>query len=184
MYQEDLDVVAATRRAIESLHRVGGVMYAYLFSPLHDDGMLELLRQCSVVARGERLGNRDLEAVTPAVFGRYLMIYSTDVDDRRRRFALRHGLGHVVAGHVSEPAFLSLDRNDPMSHEERVCDLFALADLAPAHMIEDLRKGRTSWTAINESLKRTIAHHTLNWPQRRVQDRAKLRIMLYREHGL
>jgi hypothetical protein len=179
----DQEIVEITRRAIESLH-AQWIGYASLFSPLHDDGMKDVLRQLGIVTRGEQLGERDLEAVTPPIFGRHLLLYSTDVDDRRRRFALRHGLGHIVAGHVTHPVYLSLDRNDFMAHEERVADLFALADLVPAAMIEDLRSARTGWQAIDHAIRRSIVFHTLNWPTERVADRAELRITLYREAGL
>lgn len=180
---DSVAVVGATRRAIEQLHGQG-IGYASIFSPLHDDGMKDVLRRMTITARGEQLGGRDLEAVAPPVFGRYILVYSTDVDDRRRRFAIRHGLGHVVAGHVSHPVYLSLDRNNWMSHEERVCDLFALADLMPAAVIEELRVARTSWAAILQAIVRSVHHHTLDWPIERVADRAELRLQLYRQCGL
>lgn len=177
----DLDVVAAVKRAIEHLDGLG-ILYANVFSPLHEGGIAEALRRLTITARGESLGSRELEAVMPPVYGRYILVYSTDVDDRRRGFAIRHGIGHVVGGHVTEPNYLSND--DYMSHEERVADLFALADLAPFWMLDDLRGGRTSWGAIKQALCRAIRVHTLDWPEERVFDRATLRLTLYREYGL
>jgi hypothetical protein len=178
----DLDVVTATARAIDRLNDLG-VLYANLFSPLHEGGVADAMRRLTITARGESLGQRELEAVMPPVFGRYILVYSTDVDERRRAFAIRHGIGHVVGGHVTEPNYLS-NRDDYMSHEERVADCFALADLVPFWMLDDLRVGRTSWGAIKQALCRSIRVHTLDWPEDRVFDRATLRLTLYREEGL
>ena len=85
---------------------------------------------------------------------------------------------------MTHPVYLSLDRNDFMAHEERVCDLFALADLVPAAMIEDLRKAGGGWPGIKQWIRAEISHHTLNWSDERVIDRMHLRIDLYRGTGL
>lgn len=179
----ELAVVEATAAAILALQDRMGIAYAHLFSPLHDDGLRDAMRRLTIYSRGEPLGIRDLEAVSPPVFGRYALLFSTDVDSRRQAFALRHGMGHVVCGHVTEPTYMS-ERNDYMQHQERVADLFALADLFPAHMIETLRSSRTPWRAIRHALIRSIRHHTINWPEARVDDRADLRLVLYRAHGI
>jgi hypothetical protein len=180
---EDVDVVVATAAAIATLQQRMGIAYADLFSPLHEGGIRDALRRLTIYSRGEPLGIRDLEAVSPPVFGRYALIFSTDVDSRRQAFAIRHGMGHVVCGHVTEPTYMS-ERNNHMLHQERVADLFALADLFPAHMIESLRDSRSSWRAIRHALTRSIRHHTINWPEHRVDDRSELRLALYRTHGI
>jgi hypothetical protein len=183
LLNEDVDVLTATTEAIRTLQDRMGIFYAGLFSPLHDDGIRDAMRRLTIYSRGEPLGVQDLEAVSPPVFGRYALIFSTDVDSRRQAFALRHGMGHVVCGHVTEPTYMS-ERDDHMQHRERVADLFALADLFPAHMIESLRTSRTPWRAVRHAAVRSIRHHTINWPESRVEDRAGLRLALYRGQGL
>lgn len=93
-----------------------------------------------------------------------------------KRFAVRHGLGHVLAGHVEEATFVR-DR-DPYSHEERVADLFALADLIPQRKLEELRAAgyrpwELEWWTVCE-LKRFVP----NWPFRRIIDRMNLLLPL------
>ena len=176
-------VLTATKNAIAHMHALG-IAYADLFSPLHDDGMADALRRLTIRTRGGPFGRRDLEAVSPPIFGRYAMLYSTDVDDNRRRFALRHGLGHVVAGHVTEISYLTTARDDHRSHEERVADLFALADLAPFWRLDELRKQRIGWRAIQHDVERVLHRHTIDWCEERVHDRATLRVALYRQYGL
>lgn len=178
----DAVVVNAVRRAIEQMHRMG-IPYADVFSPLSDATMTQSCRRLTIAVRGEPLGVRDVEAVSPPIFGRYMMIVSTDLTPERARFALRHGVGHVVGGHVTEPRYLS-DRNEIMHFEERVADLFALADLVPFYVIDDRRRQRQGWRVIRHELCKEIRHFTVEWPEGRVADRADLRIHLYRECGL
>lgn len=182
---EDVAVITDVMQVIDTLGE-RGLLYGDLFSPLHDDGVLELARRMTVQVTYAAIGERDLEAVVPPVYGRYLMVISTDVDERRRAFALRHGLGHVAAGHVTDIAFLrSLEeRNEWMAHEERVADLFALVDLVPWWQIGELRKGRTSWGALRQMCCRIIRQHTIDWPEARVMDRAELRLALYRADSM
>lgn len=177
----DHQVVTDVAHAIEGL-QARGICYGDIFSPMHLDGLRDVARRMTVTVKYASIGVRDLEAVASPVFGRYLMIVSSDVDDARRGFALRHGLGHVAAGHVTSISFLrSLDeRNDYMAREERVADLFALADLVPWCLLDDLRHARTSWGALRQMLCRVIRTHTIDWPSERVLDRADLRLALYR----
>ena len=182
MLADDIAVVGAVAASIDRLHRMG-IGYAHLFSPLHDEGLAQALRRLTITARGAAIGTQDLEVVTPPIFGRYHLVYSTDVPVTCRRFAKRHGMGHVIGGHVTEVSYLS-SRNDHMTYEERVADLFALADLFPAWQIEELRRARVGWRAIAHHVCRAIRRFTLEWPEQRVGDRADLRIALYRLKGL
>ena len=177
----DVAVLEATRRAIAQLGAMG-IGYADVFSPLTEDALRDALRRLTVRVRDEPLGRQELEAVSPPVFGRYAMLVSTDLDDARRGFAMRHGMGHVVAGHVTTVNFLGA-RSDATSPEERVADLFALADVVPFWTLGDLRRARASWRAIADRVAATIRGHTVDWPAERVRDRAGLRVALYREYG-
>jgi len=178
---ETAAVVAEVLRVFESLSK-RNILYGDIFSPLHDDGLREVARRLTIRVDCASLGEQDVEVVMPPVFGRYVMVISTDVNDRRRSFALRHGIGHVAADHVTDVAFLRNhdERNAYMAHEERVADLFALADVVPWYMLGEHRKARTGWGAIRQVLCRVIREHTVDWPEERVLDRAELRLALYR----
>jgi hypothetical protein len=179
----DRAVISAVKAAVEQMNRMG-IPYADVFSPLSDAAMAKCCRRLTIAVRGEPLGDRDVEAVSPPIFGRYMMIVSTDLSAERSRFALRHGVGHVVGGHVTEPRYLS-DRNEVMHFDERVADLFALADLVPFYFVADCRsKQHMSWRAIRHEICKEIRLFTGDWPELRVADRADLRLHLYREHGL
>lgn len=181
MLIRDADVLTATADAVRQLQRLG-IGYDDLFSPLPDEDVAAALRRLTIRASGYPLGREELEVVTPPLYGRYLLLYSTDVGDDHRRFALRHGMGHVAAGHVTAPSFLST-AGDWTTHEERVADLFALADLVPFHHVAALKRGN-SWKVVREEVTRLVRLHTLDWPGDRVADRAALRVALYREAGI
>ena len=177
----DADVLHAVADAVRQLQRLG-VAYDDLFSPLPDDALDAALRRLTIRASGHALGTGTLELVTPPLYGRYLLLWSTDVDADRRRFALRHGMGHVAAGHVTAPRFLTAD-GEWMSADERVADLFALADLVPFHQVGALKRGN-SWRVVREEVAALVRLHTHAWPEDRVDDRAAMRVALYRELGL
>jgi hypothetical protein len=180
----DEDVLRAVADAVRQLQRLG-IGYDDLFSPLTDESLHDALRRLTIRASGHRLGtgtDAPLELVTPPLYGRYLLLWSTDVDADRRRFALRHGMGHVVAGHVTTPRFLTAG-GEWTTPAERVADLFALADLVPFHHVGALRRGG-SWKAVRGEVSALARLHTLDWPRERVDDRAAMRVALYRELGL
>jgi len=177
----EADVLHAVADAVRQLQRLG-IGYDDLFSPMTDEAMDAALRRLTIRASGHALGTGTLELVTPPLYGRYLLLWSTDVDADRRRFALRHGMGHVAAGHVTAPRFLTAD-GDWMSADERVADLFALADLVPFHQVAALRRGG-SWRAVRAEVAALVRMHTHAWPAERVDDRTVMRVTLYRELAL
>ena len=177
MLLPDEDVVRDATVAVRQLQRLG-IGYDDLFSPLPDDALAAAMRRLTIRASGHPLGREALEAVTPPLYGRYLLVYSTDVDVDRQRFALRHGMGHVAAGHVSAVSFLS-STAEHMAPEERVADLFALADLVPYHAVAALKRGG-GWRAVRDEIARLVRLYTLDWPEERVRDRAMLRVEMYR----
>lgn len=180
----DEDVLRAVADAVRQLQRLG-IGYDDLFSPLADEDLHDALRRLTIRASGHPLGtgaDAPLELVTPPLYGRYLLLWSTDVDADRRRFALRHGMGHVAAGHVTTPRFLTAD-GDWMTPAERVADLFALADLVPFHHLAALKRGN-SWRVVRDEVAALVRMHTLDWPGERVRDRTVMRVALYRALGL
>jgi hypothetical protein len=179
---EDPTVIRETADAIRRLHREG-IPYADIFSPLGDEQLAESLRRASVLCRLDAMGAREQELLTPPIFGRYVMTISNELTPQQRAFAIRHGFGHVTAGHVAEITLLSTSR-DWFTHEERVADLFALADLIPFWLLEQLRRGQTGWRPMRKLIERVVGEHTVGWSDGRCDDRALLRIAMYRTEGI
>lgn len=179
---EDGSVIREVAEAIRRLQR-RGIPYADIFSPLVDEKLAVSLRQAHILCRVDEMGNMEQELLTPPIFGRYVMTISKALDPRQRAFAMRHGFGHVMAGHVAEITFLSTSRSW-LTHEERVADLFALADVIPFWLIEDLKRGMTGWRPLRKWIHKTVGHHTVGWTDGRLDDRATLRIGLYRNEGI
>lgn len=92
-----------------------------------------------------------------------------DQSPRDRAFAIRHGLGHVLGGHVADFGY-SAAADDWDCHEEAVADLFALADLLPDREMN----------ADPEWLAGEISLLAPDWPHDRVFDRTALRLALWR----
>ena len=97
-------------------------------------------------------------------------------------FTLRHELAHVLAGEVSHALFLATA--DTLSYSERRADLFAIADLVPARMLTHLRGTGRRWSVLELEVQQAFRELTGGWSAQRVQDRAALRVRLFREHGL
>lgn len=95
-------------------------------------------------------------------------------------FQVRHELAHVVAEEVGAAVFMD---SEAFSFSERVCDTFALADLVRPEELRRIRRGRTLWEALAE-LEAYVRSWAPGWPDDRVQDRALLRMMLYRTQGI
>lgn len=180
--EDDELVLGGAVRIIEAAR---GVVewYAGDFSPIRTDQVSALL-----VGVGAHLNifpfESDAIAFTiPAVNGVhpiYVDRYAARVD---RQFAIRHELGHVLAGDVDEPTFLS--EEGYMCYSERVADLFALADLIPGWGIRYMRKHRTTWRDVLSEIRSAIlTQFASSWPDDRVQDRAILRVRLFRECGI
>jgi len=97
-------------------------------------------------------------------------------------FTLRHELAHVLAGEVSEALFLSAA--DEMSFSERRADLYAVADLVPGWLVAQLRGTRRPWSHVRLEVQQAFRELTQGWSERRIHDRAALRVELYRRHGV
>ncbi len=97
-------------------------------------------------------------------------------------FTLRHELAHVLRGEATEPTYLT--SADELSHAERVADLFAIADLTPTPWMKWMRQGRRPWKHLVLEVAQGYRELTDGWSERRLWDRAQLRVRLYREHGI
>lgn len=119
----------------------------------------------------------------PPIGGEYAIGIRSDLSWSEHAFALRHELAHVLAGDVEEPVRM-VDRGY-LTQAERYADLFALADLVPGAYLGTLRKLRIPWKEIRADLEQQIRElWGPDWPVARVDDRARLRLRLFRECGI
>lgn len=157
--------------------------YAHGTSPATTRELATLLRRstCRVYLLKSRPRAKAL--TTPPIGGEYAIGIRADLSWSEHAFALRHELGHVLAGDVEEPVRM-VDRGY-LTQAERYADLFALADLVPTSYLGTLRKIRIPWREIRSDLEQQIVElWGPDWPRARVEDRAGLRLRLYREHGI
>ena len=152
-----------------------GVLYAHDdWSPLSDITLGLLLRRAGIQWRYcalEHVG----EIVWPPVCGIHLLQVDRYESRAGRRFALRHGLAHVLAGHVADLTFAH-DGHHWESPEERLADAFALADLIPDRMLREV-EAVGFW---GEHLERFVTYETRRyvpeWPPERDVDRVLARL--------
>jgi hypothetical protein len=99
-----------------------------------------------------------------------------------RLLVLRHQVAHVLAGEA-EGSVCSADA-DYARPEERLADLFALADAVPGWWIaRTLSRFGGSLPALHDETVRCVAELATLWPAERVRDRAELRLALFRDTG-
>lgn len=173
-----LHVAGLVRRAQRLHHRYGSGII-----PIGTHDFADLLRRatCEVDIIEPRPGARAL--TTPPIYGRYHIGVKADLSPPERRFALRHELAHVLAGDVEEPIRM-VDRGY-MTWAERAADLFALADLVPTSYMRTLRGMRLRHREIRDDIELQIEEQWgPDWPTARLDDRAQLRLRLYRDHGI
>lgn len=140
-------VVREVRRLVARCHQLGVAYATDDWSPLSDITLGLLLRRAGIqweYVHAEHFG----EVVWPPICGTYLLQLNRAQPPAHRRFALRHGLAHVLAGHVADLSFAH-DGHHWMCWEERVADAFALADLVPERIGDraaEVRKYCPEWS--------------------------------------
>jgi len=178
---DDELVLGATIRIIEAARQLVP-FYAGTFSPMHTAHVSELLKRSTCFLSIRPFRSDAVAFTLPPIRGRYIIAVNRDARRTDRQFAIRHEVAHVLAGDVEEAIFLS--ERGYQSHPERVADLFALADLVPGWFIDQLRSGQMSWGAILAEVRGAIRAYAEEWPCDRLEDRARLRLRLYRECGI
>ena len=178
---EDDGVLQSARRLVGQAREVVPA-YAGPFSPVRIDQVTELLNAAGCHVETFAFQSDTVAMVLPQCGGVYPILINRSAEQTDRVFALRHELGHVLAGDVDGAVFLA--NEGYMSPAERAADLFALADLVPAWWIEEVRRGRTPWREVKRQIALAVAQYAENWPAQRFGDRAELRLRLYREHGV
>src|SRR5690606_10874752 len=156
--------------------------YAAGAIPMSTSEFAALLRRatCEVYFLEPRPGVR---AITiPPIAGRCHIGVKRDLSQDERAFALRHELAHVLAGDADEP--VAMVHRGYLTYAERLADLFALADLVPTSYLRSLRSIPLRWNEIREDLAQMIREQWgADWPEARIDDRAALRLRLFRECG-
>jgi hypothetical protein len=178
---DDDAVVASARRLVERARETVGA-YAGTLSPARTDQVSDLLGAAGCHVEIFPFHSDTVAMVLPPCGGVYPIFINRSAEETDRLFALRHELGHVLAGDVDGPVFLADEGY--MSPAERTADLFALADLVPGWWIAEVRRGRTPWREVKRQIAMAVATYAEAWPAQRFGDRAELRLALYREHGI
>ena len=176
---DDTRLIKETAQLVRQAQRLEP-RYANGSCPATTREMAELLRRST--CRVYRLKSRPrAKALTiPPIAGEYAIGIRADLSWSEHAFALRHELAHVLAGDVEEPVRM-VDRGY-LTQAERYADLFALADLVPRAYLDSLRRLRIPWGEIRADIEQQIRElWGPDWPLARIDDRARLRLRLYRE---
>lgn len=155
-----------------------GVAYNSEFSPLSDLTFSLLLTRAGVRWRYAPLEGGICEIVWPPIYGVHLMQIDKHLTTAERRFAMRHGLAHVLDGHLRDLA-PAADSGDWRSYEEAVADLFALVDLVPDHHLDTLVQLGASPEKLVESVREETVRYAPEWLEDRLSQRACLRVRMY-----
>lgn len=158
--------------------------YASAWAPARTDHVAELLTRSHVHLVVRPIEDNALGMVLPKCRGKHTMIVEKETPRTDRMFIIRHELAHVLRGDVGEePLYFTND--DDWSFQERTADLFALADLMPGRILQDVRRARMAWRDILRDLTTDCLQLvSLDWSQERAYDRADLRLRLFRDFGI
>lgn len=155
-----------------------GVAYNSEFSPLSDLTFALLLTRAGVRWRYAPLEGGICEIVWPPIYGVHLMQIDKHLTTAERRFAMRHGLAHVLDGHLRDLA-PAADSGDWRSYEEAVADLFALVDLVPDHQLDSLVQAGIGPDRLEGLVLEEARKYAPDWPPERLSHRALLRVETY-----
>lgn len=176
----DTAVLDDVSRAVAAA-RATGLAYADDdWSPVSDISLELLAKLARIDIHKLALPETILELVAPETAGRFPLVLNRTHDWGAKRFALRHGIGHVLAHHVDEVAFLAAG-DDFMAHEERVADVFALVDAIPDRQLYELRQAGYSAVEIERWVYAEIGRWTSGWEPERIRDRTTLRLAAGRQ---
>lgn len=177
-------VLGAALRSIQAAQEIVE-WYAGPSAPIRTDQLADLSRGAGCRVAFYRFES-DLAAVAlPPLRGVYPIFINDAAPHTDRLFAWRHEIGHVLQGDVEEATYLVDGDAGFMSHSERVADLFALSDLVPGWWLAtQFERGRTTWREILREIRAAVSACAEDWPDERLDDRAALRLRLYRESAI
>jgi hypothetical protein len=168
-------LVAAARGAVDD--------YAGLGAPSSPDQVRALLAATGCHVEIFTFRSDAVGMTLPLCRGVHPVLVNGSLRSMDRLLVLRHQVAHVLAGET-EGSVCSVD-GDYVRPEERLADLFALADSVPGWWIaRTLRRFGGSLPALRDETVRCVAELATLWPAERVRDRAELRLMLFRDTGI
>lgn len=176
---EDATVIDATRALIERARQVAPD-YAGWWIPTSTAGVSRLLTATRTQLVERRFESAAKGMALPAGEGEHVILLDSMCPRSDAMFTVRHELAHILAGEVSEALFLTSD--DTMSFSERRADLFAVADLTPARWMRQ-HTSRRPWRHATLDVMQAYRELTAGWTPARLWDRARLRLLLFRERG-
>ena len=174
-----LDQVVGLIERTRSL--VGPYEYAGSGAPIGTAQICELAEKLGCELHYFAFQSEAFDMALPPVQGANLIFVDSRTQRSDQALTVRHELAHVLTGEVAEPTYLTAA--DTLSHSERVADLFAVADLVPTWYVRQLRGRRRPWKHTELEIKQAFRELTEGWSEQRLNDRARLRLLLFREHG-
>jgi hypothetical protein len=181
MSYEDAEVLGATERLVERARAIVPD-YGSGFIPLRTDQLSALLvgAECHVEIFPFR--SDTVAMVLPRCAGVYPILLNRESQRTDALLALRHELGHVLAGDADGVIFMAA--SGCMTLQERAADLFALADLVPAGWIRWIRGERLPWREVAREVEDAVRGYAEEWTPERLEDRVRLRCTLFRRRGI
>lgn len=177
MRSDEDGVVREAARLVRAARALEGG-YAGPLAPVRTDQLSRMLERAGCHVEVFPFTSRTVAMTLPRCAGVYPVFVNRAAERTDRVFALRHELGHVLAGDVDGAVFLADEGY--MAPVERVADLFALADLVPAWWMRWVEEGSHPAEAEDE-VAQAVMEFAEQWPADRAADRARLRLQLYRE---
>jgi len=95
--------------------------------------------------------------------------------EMERRFALGHGLAHVLAGHVADLT-CAHDGHHWEAPEEQLADAFAFTDLMPRRTVLEAQASGFRGPHLERWVRAEIFCYAPGWSEGRVADRAETRL--------
>jgi hypothetical protein len=181
MSSEDAEVLAAAERLVETARRIIPD-YGAGFIPLRTDQLSRLLvgAECHLEVFSFR--SDTVAMVLPRCAGVYPILLNREAERTDALLALRHELGHVLAGDVDGVIFMAA--SGCMTLPERAADLFALTDLVPAGWIRRMQRDRMPAREVAREVEDAVRGYAEDWDPERLQDRVRLRCALFRRQGI
>lgn len=181
MNSEDREVLAATERMLAAARRIVPD-YGAGFIPLRTDQLSELLMGAECHLEVFSFRSDTVAMVLPRCAGVYPILLNREAERTDALLALRHELGHVLAGDVEGVIFMAA--SGCMTLPERAADLFALCDLVPAGWLRWIRRERLSWREVAREVEDAVRGYAEEWDAERLQDRVRLRGALFRRRRM
>ena len=155
-------------------------LYAGDAAPLHDEQVADIIRQAGAMIHTFAFAST-AGAIGMAVAGKPQIAFNSNATAAQRSLGVRHELRHLLEEEIHNPVGpVFMSDTGYMSHAERAADLFALADLIPAWTLRRCRSGKETAGEVLQA----AAEYGEPWGDLWTADRARLRLLLFRDCGI